>query len=106
MSLAKVMTVCAALVAGGATLAPESASADGWRYQPYRYYGGRIGTYGHRPYYGYSHRSHYPSYGYGRSWYHDTSHWDYHPGYTVWHGDHYDYIPGHYHWHQDGHWHR
>jgi len=37
--------------------------------------------------------------------YHDTSHWDYHPGGLRRHGNHYHYVPGHYHWHQDGHWH-
>ena len=37
---------------------------------------------------------------------HDTSHWDYHPGEFVRHGNHYDYIPGHYDWHQEGHWDR
>lgn len=36
---------------------------------------------------------------------HDTSHYDYHPGGWQRHYDHYDYVPGHYHWHRDGHWH-
>lgn len=38
--------------------------------------------------------------------YHDTSHYDYHPGTYVPHGNHLHYIPGHYHFHQEGHWHR
>ncbi len=57
-----------------------------------------------QPYYG-SYGSYYrgvPRYS-GRVW-HDTSHWDYHPGGFVRHYDHYHYIPGHYHWHNTGHW--
>ncbi len=42
-----------------------------------------------------------PSYG-GHVW-HDTSHWDYHPGGFLWHGNHIDYVPGHYDWHNSGH---
>ena len=38
----------------------------------------------------------------GHVW-HDTSHWDYHPGRLVPHYDHYDYVPGHYHYHREGH---
>ena len=34
---------------------------------------------------------------------HDTSHYDYHPGRVVRHGNHFDYQPGHYDWHQQGH---
>ena len=34
---------------------------------------------------------------------HDTSHYDYHPGQYVPHGNHLDYVPGHYDFHQDGH---
>lgn len=38
---------------------------------------------------------------------HDTSHYDYHPGEYVRHGNHFDYNPGHYDWHSQGHydWH-
>ncbi len=35
---------------------------------------------------------------------HDTSHYDYHPGEYVRHGNHYDYIPGHWDYHRTGHW--
>ncbi len=35
--------------------------------------------------------------------YHDTSHYDYHPGYVLPHGNHLDVVPGHYHFHRDGH---
>ena len=36
---------------------------------------------------------------------HDTSHYDHHPGRWVWNGFRWVYIPGHLHWHQDGHFH-
>lgn len=39
----------------------------------------------------------------GHSW-HDTSHFDYHPGGYVPHYDHVDYVPGHWDYHQQGHW--
>ncbi len=51
---------------------------------------------------GYGHQSHHGHGGHG-SW-HDTSHYDYHPGGYVRHYDHYDYVPGHYDFHQEGHW--
>ena len=38
------------------------------------------------------------------STWHDTSHYDWHPGRFVWHGNHFDYIPGHWDYHQTGHW--
>ncbi len=37
--------------------------------------------------------------------YHDTSHYDYHPGGFQRHGNHYHYVPGHYDFHRSGHWH-
>ncbi|MCA9246117.1 MAG: hypothetical protein KDA42_03350 [Planctomycetales bacterium] len=37
------------------------------------------------------------------SW-HNTSHWDYHPGGWQPHGNHFDYVPGHWDYHQTGHW--
>jgi hypothetical protein len=37
---------------------------------------------------------------------HDTSHYDFHPGGYVRHYDHYDYIPPHYDFHREGHWDR
>lgn len=59
------------------------------------FYGGH---YGHGHYGGvYS----YPTY----PRYHDTSHYDWHPGGYLRHGNHYDYVPGHYDWHPTGHWH-
>ena len=43
---------------------------------------------------------------YRRPYYHDTSHYDYHPTTIQRHRDHYHIIPGHYHLHRTGHWHR
>lgn len=50
---------------------------------------------------------------YGNSWdswsssgtWHDTSHFDYTPGYYWQHGDHVHYEPGYWNYHQTGHWH-
>ena len=42
--------------------------------------------------------------GYGGGVWHDTSHYDYHPGEFVRHRNHYHYVPGHYDFHEDGHW--
>ena len=65
------------------------------------YYGGH-GGHGHSGYYqGYAPLYRYHSY---PRW-HDTSHYDYHPGGFVPHGNHYHYVPGHYDSHQTGHWH-
>lgn len=40
----------------------------------------------------------------GHHW-HDTSHYDYHPGGFERHGNHFHYVPGHWDYHQTGHWH-
>ena len=37
--------------------------------------------------------------------YHNTSHYDYHPGGFQQHGNHFHYVPGHYDFHQTGHYH-
>jgi hypothetical protein len=58
------------------------------------YYGSYYGGHG-----GY-HDHHYR----GRRTWHDTSHYDYHPGEFVRHRNHYHYVPGHYDYHEDGHW--
>lgn len=62
--------------------------------QPYSSFYGNIGNVG----FGFN--------GYGRApvW-HNTTHYDYHPGMIVPHGNHYDYIPGHYDLHRSGHYH-
>jgi hypothetical protein len=58
----------------------------GYRYQPYsRHYSGYRGGHGH-------------------AHWHDTSHYDYHPGGFQRHYDHYHYVPGHYDFHREGHW--
>lgn len=46
-------------------------------------------------------------YGWGGPYptWHDTSHFDYHPGYVVPHGNHLDFVPGHYDFHPSGHYH-
>lgn len=73
-----------------------------------RYYSGYRGGYGgYNGYqyglgnYGYGHNH---GYGYRPPVWHDTSHYDYHPGGLVPHGNHYHYIPGHYDYHRTGHW--
>ena len=48
--------------------------------------------------------SSYPSY-YNRPYYHNTTHYDYHPGGVVRHRNHFHYVPGHYDLHRTGHWH-
>jgi hypothetical protein len=75
--LAKV-TLAAAVIVGGLVGTQSVATAHG-------------GGYGY-------HHHHYPSW-------HDTSHFDYHPGYFAPHGNHFHYVPGHYHFHQTGHYH-
>jgi hypothetical protein len=42
--------------------------------------------------------------GHGHAHWHNTSHYDYHPGEIRRHGNHYHYTPGHYDLHEDGHW--
>lgn len=46
----------------------------------------------------------YGGWGHGHAHWHDTSHWDYHPGGFYRHRNHFHYMPGHYDWHHDGHW--
>jgi hypothetical protein len=47
-----------------------------------------------------------PNYNYRPAYFHDTSHYDYHPGQLYRHGNHLHYQPGHYDLHRTGHWHR
>jgi hypothetical protein len=44
-----------------------------------------------------------PGYYGGHHHWHDTSHYDYHPGELVRHRNHYHYVPGHYDFHETGH---
>ena len=105
----------------GMALMTQSAEAQSCGYGGYGGYSGHGGHGGHG-HYGSSIRlnvgygSLYSGYSSGihsglyRSYYrrpavwHDTSHYDYHPGRYVRHGNHYDYIPGHAHLHRTGHW--
>jgi hypothetical protein len=57
------------------------------------------GGYGHARYQSY----YQPGWGSHYDW-HDTTHYDYHPGQYVPHYNHYDYVPGHYDLHRSGHW--
>lgn len=56
--------------------------------------------------YGYNNYARQPGYssGYGSRW-HDTSHYDYHPGSIQRHRLHFHYVPGHYDFHRSGHGH-
>ena len=66
------------------------------------YGGGYYNSYrpSYRSSYGYGHVSH-SRHGY----YHDTSHYDWHPTEVRRHGNHYDVTPGHYDYHRTGHFH-
>lgn len=83
------VAVMGLMVAGSAV----SEAGHGW-YGGNSYYGGYgvSGVYG-----GYG-------YGYSPSVWHNTGHWDYHPGQFVQHGNHFHYQPGHYDYHNTGHW--
>ncbi|QDV52501.1 hypothetical protein [Gimesia fumaroli] len=96
----KLLIVCVA-VAGLAFVGnTTTAEAGGFRVNVnlgngYGYYGGRrFRNYTRTPQY----------YGRRHSFWHDTSHYDYHPGQFYRHGNHFHYQPGHYDYHQTGHW--
>lgn len=102
--------IATAFVALSAFSAPATADGFGLRVAGRGYLVdiGR-GHYG-APYYD-GYRSYKVGYGYGghgchgdRGVWHDTSHYDYHPGEFVRHRDHFDYVPGHYDFHETGHW--
>jgi hypothetical protein len=78
------VTLAAALIVGGLVGTQSIASA----------HGGHGGHGGH----GFGHGHHHPVF-------HDTSHFDYHPGHFQSHGNHFHYVPGHFDFHQTGHWH-
>jgi hypothetical protein len=88
----------AAVIAALATIG-TSAEA-GWRSYGWNSHYGSHGGYGWRRNFG--HRNHY-SPRVHRTW-HDTSHYDYHPGQFVRHGNHFHSQPGHYDLHRTGHW--
>ncbi len=102
MKLARLMVLGVVVTAGIWFVGASSASAQ-WGYggsynRGYGNYGGHNAYRG----YGQSPTIHLRT---NRGYYHDTSHWDYHPGTVVPHGNHYHYIPGHYDYHRQGHWH-
>lgn len=93
----KMLIVCVALA--GMSFVGNTSTADaGVRFQVQlgNGYGGYYGTRGYNrtPYY----------YGRRHSFWHDTSHYDYHPPQFRRHGNHYHYQPGHYDFHRTGHW--
>ena len=96
----------AAIVAFGTFTSPAQAGDFGFRLAG-RGYQVDIGRqhYGH-DYYGGYRTARYGGYGDyygGHSDWHDTSHYDYHPGEFVRHRNHYHYVPGHYDFHETGH---
>ena len=90
------------LAAVVAALATMGASADaGWRGRGWNSHSGSHGRFISRRH-SFGHlRHYYPRV--HRTW-HDTSHFDYHPGEYVRHGNHFHYQPGHYDLHRTGHW--
>ena len=101
MTLFKSAVTASALLAGGLVAgAPQDADAQ-VRFSfgtGGGYYGHNHGWGGYDGYHGRRGRR-------GRVW-HDTSHYDYHPGGFQRHRNHYHYVPGHYDFHRDGHWDR
>jgi hypothetical protein len=98
------------LAAGGAVAQAQHGHWGGHYNYNRGFYGGgyggaRISFYSGRGlpgvYYGRGHHGHH---GHGHARWHDTSHYDFHPGGYQRHYDHYDYVPPHYDWHQEGHW--
>ncbi|MEX2171382.1 MAG: hypothetical protein WD851_18830 [Pirellulales bacterium] len=104
------LTLTIAAVAALCFVSGQEASAQGFHFG-----GGGVhvdigrphGGYSYHPRSRYTHSSYYGGgyHGYPtRSYWHDTSHYDYHPGEFVRHRNHYHYVPGHYDYHHDGHW--
>ena len=86
---------------GAATASAQGHGRHGWHgggptySSGYRTYGGRYAGYTRGYGYGSGYR--------GGSGWHDTSHYDYHPGSFRRHRGHFDYVPGHYDYHRSGH---
>jgi hypothetical protein len=97
--------------AGGIRFSFGSGGHGHHNHGSHGYYGQSYGSpyggsyYGTGSYYGGGFRSS-SGWGRGHSHWHDTSHYDYHPGQYVRHRGHYDYVPGHYDYHRSGHWDR
>jgi hypothetical protein len=105
----KILTITLATAATLALMGADSNTANAaYGYGGYGIHlGGRnvhldIGQpHGYRSYY--QHRV--GNVGHHYDW-HNTSHYDYHPGGYQRHYNHYDYVPGHYDYHRTGHWDR
>lgn len=99
--------VFAAMVAFGTFSTPVQASDFGLHFAGPGYHVdvGRA-DYGRDYYGGYRTARYggYGDYGYGFGGWHDTSHYDYHPGEVRRHRNHFHYTPGHYDFHETGHW--
>ncbi len=95
----KLLIVCVAL-AGMAFVGTTSTAQAGGVNFGITFGNGYGGYYGNRSY------NRTPYYGRRHAYWHDTSHYDYHPGGFQRHGNHYHYVPGHYDYHQTGHLHR
>jgi hypothetical protein len=94
--------VLAGVTFGFASTADAQWGGHGHYGHGHGYHGGGHG-YGWRGSYG-GHWGVPYQYGFHGPRWHDTSHWDYHSGYSWRHGNHYHYEPGHYDFHRDGHW--
>jgi hypothetical protein len=90
------------LALGVLAVGASSASAQGFGYS-YGYRGHNPYRYGGNPYGGFGYNQGWCPPG-GHAHWHDTSHFDYHPGYYQRHRNHFHYVPGHYDYHQTGHW--
>jgi hypothetical protein len=100
------LVAAAAIFAVGGAVAEAGHGNSGRHYNYNRgfYSGPRVSFYsGGLPgvYYGRSGHGHH---GHGHHHWHDTSHYDFHPGGYERHYDHYHYVPSHYDWHREGHW--
>ncbi len=92
----KLMIACVAVAGFAFFNTPQVEAGSGFRFSV---------NVGHRNFGRHGFRNNY-RWGYGRvhSVWHDTSHYDYHPGGYVRHRNHYHYVPGHYDYHRTGHW--
>jgi hypothetical protein len=105
----KILTIALAAVATLALVGADANTADAA--QGYGGFGIHVGgrnvhldigqPHGYRSYY----QQRVGRVGYHNDW-HNTSHYDYHPGGYQRHYNHYDYVPGHFDYHRTGHWDR
>lgn len=104
-SIMKRFLLIAAIVLGVFGVANVSdVQAGGGHIHSYNNYG-----YGNSYYnsgYGYGVGGWGGGYGWNQPYWHDTSHYHYHPTTIYQHGNHFHVVPGHYDLHRTGHWHR